>query len=773
MRNLIHEIHRRSLWQVLGIYIAVSWLVLQVVDVVGSNYGLPDWVAPAALILLLLGLPIVVATAFVQEGMTTNEPEPPVQSLADVGEVPPPPAPEREAHHRLFTWRNALVGGGAAFALLAVLTGAYLVMRSSGIGPAGTLVAKGVVEENQRVLLADFQSPSGDTDLASAVTEAIRIDLAQSGVISLVDRGQVQSLLRAMGRPADAPVTPEIALDAAERGGIGAVIDGQIDAAGTGFVLTVQLVSVPAGQELVSRRATASDSSEVIAAIDELSKGLRERIGESLGSIARAPALEQVATPSLRALRLYSRSENAILNEGDIERGLTLLEEALAEDSTFAMAWRKLGTERANQGLGASGAYAALDKAYEFRERLPDRDRYLTTAQYHWERGEMDRAAIAYETLLEIQPEEAFALTNLGLVRELSGDIEGAFDLYSRGYAADSVGLSQFHVARVLERLGRPGESDEALEHLRARLPDYVLVDYLEMYHAAARGDYDGAREAAREMSVRHGDSELWAVEVAMFEGAIDAIEGRLAEAERDLVVARDMELARGFGARYLQAACDLAFLRLMVAEDPTGVLAAIEAALGRVPLEGLDPLDRPYLYLAAVYALAGETGAARAYLERFDSEVPETRRGGWTFYDHHFARGELAMAEGRFSEAAGHFERGGRMCPSCALPRIARAHALAGQSARAIEVYEDFLAYTGAERIGTRTNAWWSFGDWLTLGPSEEHLARLYDEAGDRQNAAKYYAMFVELWADADDELQPRVRAAQARLEAILAEIG
>ena len=65
--KLVREIHRRSLWQVLGIYLAASWIVLQVVDVVGNNFGMPEWVPPAALILLLVGLPIVLATAFVQE----------------------------------------------------------------------------------------------------------------------------------------------------------------------------------------------------------------------------------------------------------------------------------------------------------------------------------------------------------------------------------------------------------------------------------------------------------------------------------------------------------------------------------------------------------------------------------------------------------------------------------------------------------------------------------------------------------------------------------
>jgi hypothetical protein len=48
MKSLINELHRRSLWQVLGIYLAGSWIALQVVDVVNQNFGLPDWVAPFA-----------------------------------------------------------------------------------------------------------------------------------------------------------------------------------------------------------------------------------------------------------------------------------------------------------------------------------------------------------------------------------------------------------------------------------------------------------------------------------------------------------------------------------------------------------------------------------------------------------------------------------------------------------------------------------------------------------------------------------------------------
>ena len=58
--------NKRTLWQVLAVYVGASWVILQVVDIVKDNLGLPDWVFPLALLLLLIGLPIIIATAVVQ-----------------------------------------------------------------------------------------------------------------------------------------------------------------------------------------------------------------------------------------------------------------------------------------------------------------------------------------------------------------------------------------------------------------------------------------------------------------------------------------------------------------------------------------------------------------------------------------------------------------------------------------------------------------------------------------------------------------------------------
>ncbi len=75
LKRLIHEIHRRSLWQVLGIYLLASWIVFQVIQTLTEGLGLPEWFPALAVVLLLIGLPIVLATAFVQEGLDAVKPD--------------------------------------------------------------------------------------------------------------------------------------------------------------------------------------------------------------------------------------------------------------------------------------------------------------------------------------------------------------------------------------------------------------------------------------------------------------------------------------------------------------------------------------------------------------------------------------------------------------------------------------------------------------------------------------------------------------------------
>ena len=58
------------------------------------------------------------------------------------------------------------------------------------------------------------------------------------------------------------------------------------------------------------------------------------------------------------------------------------------------------------------------------------------------------------------------------------------------------------------------------------------------------------------------------------------------------------------------------------------------------------------------------------------------------------------------------------------------------------------------------------SLVDRFYLAPALFRLGELYEHAGDTKHATEYYGRFVELWKNADPELQPRVTEAKTRME-------
>ena len=87
--------------------------------------------------------------------------------------------------------------------------------------------------------------------------------------------------------------------------------------------------------------------------MDRLTRQLRGRIGESLKSVNDAPALSQVTTSSLDALRAFAAGLRANDVEGDFPKAVTLFEDAIAKDSGFAAAYVQLSYQR--QAAGPTG----------------------------------------------------------------------------------------------------------------------------------------------------------------------------------------------------------------------------------------------------------------------------------------------------------------------------------------------------------------------------------------------------------------------------------
>jgi tetratricopeptide (TPR) repeat protein len=753
-RGVIQEVHRRRLWQVLVSYAFGAWLVYQAAEALASGVGLPLWFGNATIVVLALGLPVLVLTALAQS-----------KRIA-AGEIPG----RRRGVRRLLTWRRALAGGVAAFTLLGLGTAGYMAMRSLGIGPPATLLARGILEEQAEVVLADFAAAPEDSVLARTLTEALRIDLAQSPVIRLVPAGVLRRVLRRMERDPAAGLDAEVALEAAVREGLAAVIAGEIIRTGEIYMLTAELLEAASGEPLVTVRATAEGQAEVLAAIDQLSKELRERIGESLKSIRQARPLPDVTTNSLEALEKFT--EAPFMSP----RGIALMEEAVALDTAFAMAWRRLAMMLSAQRREPSRSVHAVTQAFEHRDRLQEAERYIVEGSYFGVTGEHEKSIAAYQNVLALPADERrgsgplidentrVARNNLaiGYMRlrryEQAEEVLLAFLIDQLPFRCGGSYMALYETQLELGKLEEARKDSEDCIHL--------FQGWAEKHWWS--GNIAVAETRYRKVEELQGEDLVWRARASEGLANVASVRGRLAQAEAHTRDAAAAHRAREQPGDFLVAAVLAAERELLVRGDTLGALRGIEVALGEAPLSDLHPLDGPSMELAALYAQAGQPRAARSLIAELEEAgglqyrgvfLPSTLASG---AEYHRAKGELALAEGRHADAVAEFRSADTgSCTVCALPGLARAYAVVGEQDSVVAALERYVNTPNFGRL--------RWVDRVHLGPTLERLAQLYDARGNVERAAECYARFVDLWADADDELQERVGAARERL----AEIG
>ena len=138
--------------------------------------------------------------------------------------------------------------------------------------------------------------------------------------------------------------------------------------------------------------------------------------------------------------------------------------------------------------------------------------------------------------------------------------------------------------------------------------------------------------------------------------------------------------------------------------------------------------------------------------------------REGWHPSDPAWWDAFVAFSEERWRDAAIAFSRAHALsnCEPCGAWYSAIAWDRAGEADSAIAHYE--RAYRApVTDDGPEDPAFMPMG--------LMRLGELHDQKGDRNKALLYYGKFVELWRDADRDLQPKVADARARIAALSAE--
>jgi tetratricopeptide (TPR) repeat protein len=667
-------------------------------------------------------------------------------------------------------YRTARAGLYAIGAFIAMIA-AFMGMRAIGIGPFGSLLATGALSARDRVIITDFTVSGGDTTLGRVVSDAVRAGLNESSAFTLVAQTEVAAALERMQRTGASRVDLTTARQIAQREGIKAIIDGDVASVGGSYILSVRMVTGDSARDLTSARAVAAGAEQLIEAADRVTRELRGRAGESLRRVQNAPALARVTTGSLEALRKYSEGSRLHDIEGNALKAVPFLREAVAIDSTFAYAWTKLAYALMNARIEWRGpdVQAAMQRAYDLRDRLSERERDRITASYfrNGPRRDRARAIAAYDAMLARGDSADGALGNLAWELLDRREYARAETLLRAGVRREP----EKHGVRIiliqaLQAQGKLREADSVIAVVRRRWPNEPAAEQQALNVLWIRGrldDYQRGIDSARK-APDPVDPTFALGSAARF--ARDR--GRLRE-WRDLT-AQQRRLDRSLGR--VRPALDAAMGELEVvalARLPVDeALKALDAALLVDPIEQQPVEARPYLQLSLVHALAGRPDRAREWLRQYDTEVTDTvnRRQQRTTRD--ASEATIAMVEGRWAEASTAIRRWDQLvdgpagrCASCLAYNLIW---LFGEAGMADSMRIEYEAYR-ATPYGARERA----GPDLDLGADLiGALARMYDERGDTAKAVAHYRDFIQLWDNADPEFQPRVADARERLRSL-----
>ena len=487
MKKLIQEIHRRSLWQVLGIYAVGAWVALQVVDVLAQNFGLPEWFPAFALALLVIGLPVVVATAVVQVGSRGPEP-----SVGVGDRESPTTAGHGSSGGTLLTWKNAILGGVGAFALWGVVAAGWMLVGPGARPGAAEPGSSGAESEATRDLrsvavlpFATRTTSEEDEYFAEGMHDDLLTQLAKIDSLKVISRTSVMEY-KGVNRNIR---------EIADELQVATVVEGGVQRSGDRVRVNVQLIDASTDQHLW---AETYDEELTAANVFAIQSDLAKKIAVALEATLTpevAERIEERPTESLEAYDLYVRGRFILDNRGStragVESAADLYRQAIAADQTYALAHAglantylqlfNLGYLSEDEALPAAGA--ALEQALALNPDLAE-GRLLRAQLLRLELrpGESNREVLR---VLELNPGSAQAHAQYSaILLDLGRPVESVLEA-RRAVQLDplSVGLRRTLVARLAWVRDYDGTIEESRKLLELEPTEADAHYYAGMAH--------------------------------------------------------------------------------------------------------------------------------------------------------------------------------------------------------------------------------------------------------------------------------------------------
>ena len=716
------------------------------------------------------------ADAFEQQRYT-SEPTPlPMEALPGprtptqpVVAVPPAAVPPAAVAR---SSRARLLGGGAAVVSLVALA-AMISLGGKGPTPAVAFAAP------QTVIVADVENRTADSTLGDLVSEALRTELQESKIVTVMTPGSIATALQRMQQSAATRVSAALAREIAVREGVPLVVEGRIQKVGSTYLVRAALIVPNDGAEQSAVQETAASEDSLIAAIGRLARRTREKLGESSASLTALPPMEDVTTNSLAALRKYTeaiRLSDGVRNRGDRNRQIELLESAVALDSNFAMAWRRLGVmlvagESDATSARRSRGTAALTRAHALRDRLSPVERGLADAAFFaLVENSPEKANAAYLTILGEQPGNRIALNNLARQALSDGNFQRLYEYGTRFVSVDSSNMAAWPwLIWGAYGSGRAAEARAIRTKMRARFSDaddVAAMDENDLWTwLGLDRDWAGMERLARTRIATAGTDTRKADELynrlrvslqmrGKFEEWWNVNDGRVAArlAGRDTAAARR---ARGDAAheRYTSRAWYLG--------DTAGITRAIATYVNESGVFSWAINERTSDNMVGDYVLARDAASARRRLTelraRTDARAVAGRHGPpGSMLSIPLLDAQVLLVEQKPADALRALTplaAEARQMPQLSTLLLGEAYLAAGQRDSA-RVWLSLIANATDPRFG------WS--EYLLRHRALRTLCELADTKTRREQSC---GALAEEWKDGDANVQPIVARARSRL--------
>lgn len=508
LTRLIKEIHRRSLWQVLGIYLVGGWLAYEVILGLTEGGILPEWFPGVAVGLLVVGLPVVLATAFIQEGIP-GPTGPESRSKAVTG-TPDAGTRSPSRVYRLLSWRNALLAGGAVFA-----AASGLAVMATLVQPRSEVVEPASVPSVAVLPFANLTADSEDEYFADGVHDEILTQLFKISSLSVTSRTSVMAYKnRAVNLRT---VAQEL--------GVRYILEGTVRRFGDEVRITGQLIDAVRDVHIWSDSYTR-DRRDLLEIQAEVAKRIAlelqaELTPEEVARIDARPTGNPDAYDAyLRALD-YNRSGYVAgreQRESDWRIALELYQRATERDSTFALAYADLGfthlrlywygydrtRERAEQGR------RAIETALRLNPDLPQGHAYSGYYEY-WIERDYDAAIRMFNRGLVGLPGDSDLRSLIGFVYRRQGRLQEAAREIERSVERDPLnGNLAEELGNTLRGLRRWEDGVRYLNRAIDLAPDYPeaylrKIDLLVSWTGAT----DGARATLAEAETMTSPRDL------------------------------------------------------------------------------------------------------------------------------------------------------------------------------------------------------------------------------------------------------------------------